>query len=237
MAPGERAEAIQGEIDALRPEERTPENEAKMRKLVDERDRAKADAGKEAERKEKEAAGLAEKKEEFLHRNDTDAQRMSAIGKQLAAAGAKGDQAKVLELMMSGEELAGGYLEDEDQPKTKRQQRRAERKAEREQKAARTAARTLKKQMGEIEEGWKSGKGGAQEAMEKMAAGGNAYALEKISERAARGSKSAREMAARLTSDKSGVPSAIQNKDGKLVQVKGQDRTNQLLETIAKAIA
>lgn len=221
MDAGARAKYIESEMAELRQGPRTAETEAKMRSLVDQRDAAK-----------KEAAAFEEQKQSFLHRNDTAAQKMSAIGKQLKEAGASGDQAKMLELMMSGAELA----EDYDGPMTKKQQRRAEKKAQRDQKAAVRAAKALKRQISGLEKGWQNGDEKATADMAKMAAGGNASALEKISKRAAAGDKSAREMAAQLTSAKNGVPSSIQEKDGKLVKVEGQDRTNQLLEKVVEVL-
>lgn len=147
----DRVSYINNEIAALRQQPATIENRQRMRQLIDERDAA-----------QKEADAFAAKKQDYLHRNDTDAQRMASIGKQLAEAGVKGDEAAMLELLMSGEEIAENYKE----PLTKRQQRRADRKAERNAKAAMRAAKTLRKQMGEIEAAWA---GGDKSAAEKVA--------------------------------------------------------------------
>lgn len=219
MSGGDRVSFINDEISALRQQPGTIENRERMRKLVDERDAAQKDVD-----------AIKEKKQDFLHRNDTDAQKLARIGKEL---GATDDQSKMLELMMAGEDVAESYQE----PMTKRQQRRAEKKAARDEKAAMKEAHKFRKQVADIEAKWKAGDESAQEAMAQMAAGGNKSALEKIATSASKGNKSAQELAAKLTSDKNGVPSAIQSKGGKLVEVKGQDRTNQLLETIAKALS
>lgn len=192
MGAEDRVSHINDEIAKLRQQPATIENRQRMRQLIEERDAAQEDAD-----------AFKEKKQDFLHRNDTDAQRMASIGKQLAEAGVKGDEAAMLELMMSGEEIAENYKE----PLTKRQKRRADRKAERDAKAAMRAAKTLRKQMGEIEAAW---------------AGGDKSAAEKV---------------AGMTIDASGKVSSMQmSKDGKLVKVEGQDYTNTLLEQIKKAL-
>lgn len=226
MEAPDKVRALEAEIAQLRKGPRTAETEAAMRRAVDERDAAK----KEVEANQKETA---DKKQEWLHRKDTDGERLASIRAQLAEAKIGGDEGRMLEMMMMGEEIADGY----EEPKTKRQQRREARKAERDAKAARREARMFRKQVGAIEEGWRAGDKTAQEKIAEMAAGGNAAALAKISTSAALGNTSAQEMAARLTADKNGVPSAIKGKDGKLFEVKGIDRSNQLLEAIVKSLA
>ena len=50
--------------------------------------------------------------------------------------------------------------------------------------------------------------------------------------------KAAAERVAAMTADKNGVPSAMQmTKEGRIVEVKGQDRTNQLLEKVVQSLA
>lgn len=222
----DKVKALEAEIAHLRRGPRTAETESVMRRAIDERDAVK----KEVETKGKETA---DKQDEWLHRNDTDGERLKRIRAGLTDAKIGGDKAKMLELMMMGEEIADGYEEEQ----TPRQKRRAEKRAEREARAAMREAKLFRKQVGAIEEGWRAGDKTAQEKIAEMAAGGNAAALAKISTSAALGNTSAQEMAARLTTDKNGVPSAIKGKDGKLFEVKGIDRSNQLLEAIVKSLA
>lgn len=160
----DRVSYINNEIGKLRQQPATIENRERMRKLIDERDSAKKDAD-----------AFKEKKQDFLHRNDSDAQRLASIGKQLEAAGATGDQAQMLELMMAGEDIAENYQE----PQTKRQQRRAARKAERDAKAAMREARAFRKQVAGVEAAWNAGDKSAAEAVAGMHtdAQGNTYAV------------------------------------------------------------
>jgi len=192
MSAGDRVSFINDEISALRQQPGSIENRERMRKLIDERDAAQKDAD-----------AFKEKKNDFLHRNDTDAQRMASIGKQLAEAGASGDQAKMLELMMAGEDLAENYQE----PQTKRQQRRAEKKAERDARAAMREARKMRKQIAGVEAAWGAG------------------------------DKSAAEKLAGMTTDASGHVTIRQvNDKGKMVEVKGIDATNTILDRIEKLL-
>jgi hypothetical protein len=197
MEAPDKVKALEAEIAQLRRGPRTADTETQMRRAIDERDAAR----KEVEADEK---ATADKKRDWLHRKDTDGERLASIRAQLAEAKIGGDEGRMLEMMMMGEEIADGYEEE----LTPRQRRRAEKRAERDAKTARREARQFRKQIGEIEAGWKAG---------------DATAVERV---------------AAMTATKQGVPSTMQiTKEGRIVEVKGQDRTNQLLEEVVKALA
>ncbi len=196
MEAPDKVKALEAEIAQLRRGPRTADTETQMRRAIDERDAAR----KEVEADEK---AIADKKSDWLHRKDTDGERLASIRAQLAEAKIGGDKGRMLGMMMMGEEIADGYEEE----LTPRQRRRAEKQAAREAKTARREARQFRKQIGEIEAGWRAG------------------------------DKTAAERVAAMTALTQGVPSAMQiSKDGRIVEVKGQDRTNQLLEEVVKAL-
>ncbi len=204
---------INAEIAELRKGERNEETEQKMRQLIDERDRVQEgidrDAKTAAEKQKKEQDELAEKQKKFLHRNDTSAKRMAQIRKEIGEAKESGDTGRMLDLMMQGEELADEFdqTEESGKPLRKSQIRKQEREARKEREATQKEATRLRRQITSIERGIK------------------------------RGDASAIEQAAKMTSDTNGVPSATQLKDGKIVKVEGQDRTNQLLEKVVGALS
>lgn len=148
------------------------ENEARLRRAIDERDAAKKEVERSKESTADKTADLWNKRQDFLHRNDTDAQKLRDTSKYLQEAKASGDTSAMLELMMSGEELAGNY----EEPLTKKQQRSAARKAKRDERAAKWAARAFRRQARAIEADWKENQGSAEEAAKKLTkeAGGTA---------------------------------------------------------------
>lgn len=164
---------------------------------------------KAAEEAAKKQQELADKTQKFLHRNDTSAKRMAQIRKEIGEAKESGDTGRMLDLMMQGEELADEFdqTEESGKPLRKSQIRKQEREARKEREATQKEATRLRRQITSIERGIK------------------------------RGDASAIEQAAKMTSDTNGVPSATQLKDGKIVKVEGQDRTNQLLEKVVGALS
>lgn len=119
----------------------------------------------EAQRIESENAKAGNRQVDFLHRHDTDAQKLRRNSKQLRDAMKSGDVATAIDLMLEGEQIADSYQEE----MSPSQKRRAERRARREQRAAMREARAYRRQVSRIEKAFASGKISEDEINESLA--------------------------------------------------------------------